>query len=125
MMLCKFNVNLMVFVKPFLLFNQGDLEPRLYGVAYDTTWRQVEELQEFLFYLWDQSFHYESSISYYAFTKPIENHAQEIPKHQQSYTIQTGGFAFQQILNLNFSFFYPFCLFSFYLFNHLQDSLRL
>ena len=85
--------------KPFLLFNQGDLEPRLYGVAYDTTWRQVEELQEFLFYLWDQSFHYESSISYYAFTKPIENHAQEIPKHQQSYTIQTGGFAFQQILS--------------------------
>ena len=85
--------------KPFLLFNQGDLEPRLYGVAYDTTWRQVEELQEFLFYLWDQSFHYESSISYYAFTKPIENHAQEIPKHHQSYTIQTGGFAFQQILS--------------------------
>ena len=85
--------------KPFLLFNQGDLEPRLYGVAYDTTWRQVEELQEFLFYLWDQSFHYESSISYYAFTKPIENHAQEIPKHHQSYSIQTGGFAFQQILS--------------------------
>ena len=85
--------------KPFLLFNQGDLEPRLYGVAYDTTWRQVEELQEFLFYLWDQSFHYESSISYYAFTKPIENHVQEIPKHHQSYTIQTGGFAFQQILS--------------------------
>ena len=85
--------------KPFLLFNQGDLEPRLYGVAYDTTWRQVEELQEFLFYLWDQSFHYESSISYYAFTKPVENHAQEIPKHHQSYTIQTGGFAFQQILS--------------------------
>jgi len=85
--------------KPFLLFNQGDLEPRLYGVAYDTTWRQVEELQEFLFYLWDQSFHYESSISYYAFTKPIENNAQEIPKHHQSYSIQTGGFAFQQILS--------------------------
>ena len=85
--------------KPFLLFNQGDLEPRLYGVAYDTTWRQVEELQEFLFYLWDQSFHYESSISYYAFTKPIENHTQEIPKHHQSYSIQTGGFAFQQILS--------------------------
>ena len=85
--------------KPFLLFNQGDQEPRLYGVAYDTTWRQVEELQEFLFYLWDQSFHYESSISYYAFTKPIENHVQEIPKHHQSYTIQTGGFAFQKILS--------------------------
>jgi DNA-directed RNA polymerase subunit beta' len=85
--------------KPFFLFNQGDPEPRLYGVAYDTTWRQVEELQEFLFYLWDQSFHYESSISYYAFTKNIENHSQEIPKHHQSYTIQTGGFAFQQILS--------------------------
>ena len=84
---------------PFLLFNHGIPETRLYAIAYDATWRQVEEFQEFLFYLWEQSFYYESSISYYAFTKPVENHKGEIPRHEQSYAIQTGGFAFQQILS--------------------------
>ena len=84
---------------PFLLFNHGASEPRLYGIAYDATWRQVEEFQEFLFYLWEQSFSYESSIPYYAFTKPVENHKREIPRHDQSYAIQTGGFAFQHILS--------------------------
>lgn len=84
---------------PFLSFNQGCLETRLYGIAYDATWRQVEEFQEFLFYLWEQSFSYESGIPYYAFTKPIKNQTREIPKHDQAYAIQTGGFAFQQILS--------------------------
>jgi DNA-directed RNA polymerase subunit beta' len=84
---------------PLLLFNHGALETRLYGIAYDATWRQVEEFQEFLFYLWEQSFSYESGISYYAFTKQIQNWTREIPKHDQAYAIQTGGFAFQHILS--------------------------
>jgi DNA-directed RNA polymerase beta' subunit len=84
---------------PNLIFNHGVSDARLYGIAYDATWRQVEEFQEFLFYLWEQSFYYESSIPYYAFTKPIEKHKQEIPRHEQSYAIQTGGYAFQHILS--------------------------
>ena len=84
---------------PLLIFNNGALETRLYGIAYDATWRQVEEFQEFLFYLWEQSFSYESGISYYAFTKPIKKWTREIPKHDQAYAIQTGGFAFQHILS--------------------------
>jgi len=84
---------------PFLLFNHGVSETRLYGIAYDATWRQVEEFQEFLFYLWEQSFYYESSIPYYAFTKSVENHKRNIPRHDQSYAIQTGGFPFQHILS--------------------------
>ena len=83
----------------FFSFNQGTSEPRLYGIAYDATWRHVEEFQEFLFYLWEQSFYYESSVSYYAFTKPIKSHKQEIPRHEHSYALQSGGFAFQQILS--------------------------
>jgi DNA-directed RNA polymerase subunit beta' len=74
-------------------------EPRLYGVAYDATWRQVEEFQEFLFYLWEQSYSYELPISYYSFLKPLKKQASDIPKHDQAYAIQTGGFAFQQILS--------------------------
>lgn len=84
---------------PLFVFNHGTVEARLYGIAYDATWRQVEEFQEFLFYLWEQSFSYESGISYYAFTKPIKSQTQEIPKHDQAYAIQTGGFAFQHILS--------------------------
>lgn len=84
---------------PILLSNHGTVEAYLYGVAYDATWRQVEEFQEFLFYLWEQSFSYESGISYYAFTKSIKNQTREIPKHDQAYAIQTGGFAFQHILS--------------------------
>jgi DNA-directed RNA polymerase beta' subunit len=83
---------------PQLLFNHGASDARLYGIAYDATWRQVEEFQEFLFYLWEQSFYYESSVPYYAFTKQIEKWNHEIPRHEQSYAIQTGGFAFQHIL---------------------------
>jgi DNA-directed RNA polymerase subunit beta' len=85
--------------RPLFIFNHGAAEARLYGIAYDATWRQVEEFQEFLFYLWEQSFYYESGIPYYAFTKQIENHTNEIPKHEQCYAIQTGGFAFQHILS--------------------------
>lgn len=49
--------------------------------------------------MWEQSFSYESGISYYAFTKSIKSQTQEIPKHDPAYAIQTGGFAFQHILS--------------------------
>lgn len=78
---------------------QLDLGLHLYGIAYDTTWRQVEDLQEFLFFLWEHSFTYESSIPYYALTKPIDKKTREIPIHDQYYPIQTGGFVFQHILS--------------------------
>nr|YP_009020838.1 DNA-directed RNA polymerase subunit beta' [Chlorella sorokiniana]AHM23712.1 DNA-directed RNA polymerase subunit beta' [Chlorella sorokiniana]AII02082.1 RNA polymerase beta [Chlorella sorokiniana] len=84
---------------PRFLFNMNSGEPRLYGFAYDATWRHVEEFQEILFYLWEKPFRYESSLPYYAFTLPIENHNEKIPHHRQSYGIQTGGFVFQHILS--------------------------
>ena len=76
-----------------------DLGLHIYGIAYDCTWRQVEDLQEFLFFMWEHSFNYESSIPYYALTKPLEKKSQEIPFTEQYYPIQTGGFVFQQILS--------------------------
>lgn len=82
---------------PRFLFNMNTGEPRLYGLAYDATWRHVEEFQEILFYLWEQPFVYESSLPYYAFTSLIHCYNKEIPPHRQSYGIQTGGFVFQHI----------------------------
>lgn len=84
--------------RPNLTFNLGGSEARLYGLTFDESWRQVEDFQEFLFYLWEQSFFYESAIPYYTFTKPIQRFADQIPKHELSYAIQTGGFALQHIL---------------------------
>ncbi|MFM7682635.1 MAG: hypothetical protein ACKO7P_07805, partial [Bacteroidota bacterium] len=74
-------------------------ETQLYGICYDATWRQVEDFQEFLFYLWEQSFSYEYKIPYYFFTKKLNKNTDQIPEHYQSYSIQTGGLAFQQILS--------------------------
>lgn len=85
--------------EPLSNFTPGTPDPCLYGIAYDETWAQVEEFQEFLFYLWEQSFSYEFGISYYAFPKPMKKLKQEIPKHDQAYAIQTGGFAFQELLS--------------------------
>lgn len=84
---------------PRFVFNMNSGEPRLYGFAYDATWRHVEEFQEILFYLWEQPFRFDSSLPYYAFTLPVENQNKESPKHPQFYGIQTGGFVFQQILS--------------------------
>ena len=83
---------------PRFLFNMNTEEPRLYGFAYDVTWRHVEEFQEILFYLWEKPFVYEVSLPWYAFTSPIECHNKEIPPHRQPYGIQTGGFVFQHVL---------------------------
>ncbi len=83
---------------PFLVFNHGIHEIRLYGIGYDATWLKVEEFQTFLYYLWEKPFYYESSISYYAFVKAVKKYDQEIPRHEQFHPIQTSGFALQQIL---------------------------
>lgn len=73
---------------------------RLYGVTYDSTWRQVENIQKFLLFLSEQAKSYEISIPYYNFKRLIKNNTNsEIPLHQQFYPIQTGGFVFQQILS--------------------------
>lgn len=85
--------------RPRLVFNHGLVEARLYGIAYDATWPKVEDFQEFLYYLWEQSFLYESSIPYYVCVNIVKSHKEEIPKRKQSYALQTGGFALQQILS--------------------------
>ena len=41
----------------------------MYGFTYDATWRQVENLQDFLFYIWEQAKSYEFSIPYYNYKK--------------------------------------------------------
>ena len=72
----------------------------LYGVTYDATWRQVENIQDFLFYFSEQAKSYEIAIAYYNFQKVVKNNtSREIPLHQQFYPIQTGGFVFQKILS--------------------------
>ena len=80
-------------------FRKLELGLHLYGVAYDMTWRQVEDLQEFLLYAWEQPLTYEFFIPYYSFLKSINNKtSQDTPIHHQHYPIQTGGFVFQKIL---------------------------
>ena len=80
-------------------FRKLELGLHLYGVAYDMTWRQVEDLQEFLLYAWEQPLTYEFFIPYYSFLKSINNKtSQDTPIHNQHYPIQTGGFVFQKIL---------------------------
>ena len=70
----------------------------LYGVAYDCTWRQVEDLQEFLYFMSEHSFQYEWTIPYYSLTRRVPQFNQEIPFHPNPYPLQTGGLAFQHIL---------------------------
>jgi DNA-directed RNA polymerase subunit beta' len=77
-----------------------ELGLHLYGVAYDMTWRQVEDLQEFLLYGWEHSLSFESFIPSYAFTTKIENKlTSQIPFHNQYYPIQTGGFVYQKVFS--------------------------
>ena len=84
----------------FSITTKLETEFLLYGVTYDATWRQVENIQDFLFYLSEQSKSYEKSIPYYNYKKVVKNNTtKEIPLHQQFYPIQTGGFVFQKILS--------------------------
>lgn len=102
----------------------------LYGVAYDATWRQVENIQDFIFYISEQAKSYELSIPYYNFRKIVKNHTRkEIPFHKQFYPIQTGGLVFQKI----FSYFELLPILQEFRFHHhlvktyiiyLQDKLK-
>ena len=70
----------------------------LYGIAHDSSWRQVEDCQEFLLYSWNQPVPQEILNPYYWFVNQTPKFtANTIPKHEQYYPIQTGGFVFQQL----------------------------
>ena len=72
----------------------------IYGIDYDMTWRQVEDLQDFLIYSWEQPANYEANIPYYNFSKIVDNKLyKEIPIYSQFYPIQTGGLVFQKMLS--------------------------
>ena len=80
-----------------------DFSLYLYGIAYDMSWRQVEDFQEFLFYSLEQARSSESFIPSYNFTNNLETkktkRLKQIPDHEQYYPIQTGGFVYQKILS--------------------------
>ena len=60
----------------------------IYGIDYDMTWRQVEDLQDFLIYSWEQPVNYEANIPYYNFSKIVDNKLyKEIPIYSQFYPI--------------------------------------
>ena len=72
----------------------------LYGISHDTTWRQVEDFQDFLMYSWEQAGYNDAVIPYYSTTQLTENYAaRTIPIHKQYYPIQTGGFVFQKLFS--------------------------
>lgn len=88
------------YIKKFYPFFSLDIGTHLYAIAYDMTWRQVEDLQDFLMYLIEQPFSYEYGIPYYRFAQTLENHLSEKSvQHHQYYPIQTGGFVFQKIFS--------------------------
>lgn len=75
-------------------------EIRIYGLCYDATWRQVEDLQDFLVYMWDQPQVDDIVNPYYSFNNKTQNFAlKSVPKHSNYYPIQTGGVVFQKILS--------------------------
>jgi len=71
-----------------------------YGLAYDATWRQVEDLQDFLIYMWEQPQKSDVINPYYYFNNKTQNFGlKTIPTHNNYYPIQTGGVVFQRILS--------------------------
>jgi DNA-directed RNA polymerase subunit beta' len=71
----------------------------VYGIGYDMTWRQVEDLQDFLVYMWEQPPYTDSILPYYELTLQDEKITKTtLPSHPQYYPLQTGGFVFQKIL---------------------------
>jgi len=71
----------------------------LYGIGYDMTWRQVEDFQDFLLYIWEQANRTDRVISYYQVTEKYPEYTnQTIPSHIQYYPLQTGGFVLQKML---------------------------
>jgi len=72
----------------------------IYGIAHDMAWRQVEDLQQFLMYMWEQPRSSDGVIPYYFSKKLVRNFAfRTIPSHPQYYPIQTGAFVFQKIFS--------------------------
>lgn len=73
---------------------------QLYGICYDSTWRQVEDLQNFLFFIWQQPNTLDVINPYYYFNNKTQNFSQQtIPNHINYYPIQTGGIVFQKVLS--------------------------
>jgi len=71
-----------------------------YGLTYDATWRQVEDLQDFLIYMWEQPQKSDVINPYYYFNNKTQNFGvKTIPTHNNYYPIQTGGVVFQRILS--------------------------
>lgn len=71
-----------------------------YGLTYDATWRQVEDLQDFLVYSWEQPHKSDVINPYYFFNNKTQNFGSKtIPTHNNYYPIQTGGIVFQKILS--------------------------
>ena len=71
-----------------------------YGLTYDATWRQVEDLQDFLIYMWEQPQKSDFINPYYYFNNKTQNFGlKTIPTHNNYYPIQTGGVVFQRILS--------------------------
>ena len=71
-----------------------------YGLTYDSTWRQVEDLQDFLIYMWEQPQKSDVINPYYYFNNKTQNFGlKTIPTHNNYYPIQTGGVVFQRILS--------------------------
>ena len=88
--------------KFFKLYSKNKLSfgLHLYGVSHDMTWRQVEDLQEFLMYMWEQPRNTDAHIPYYFGLQSTQNYAlRTIPIHAQYYPIQTGGFVFQKLFS--------------------------
>ena len=71
-----------------------------YGLTYDATWRQVEDVQDFLIYMWEQPKKSDVINPYYYFNNKTQNFGvKTIPTHNNYYPIQTGGVVFQRILS--------------------------
>lgn len=81
------------------LFRRGPTNRLLYGIGRYPSWRDVDQLQECLYYLWERQFLYESGISYYSCFERVHGVTQETLTYPESFEIQTGGLAIQRILS--------------------------
>jgi DNA-directed RNA polymerase subunit beta' len=71
----------------------------LYGIGRFASWRDVDQLQEFLYYLWERNFSYEPIISYYSCFDRNHGFRKETLSYPEAFEIQTGGLAIQRILS--------------------------
>lgn len=71
----------------------------LYGVSHDMTWRQVEDFQYFLIYLWEQSVFSDGVIPYYFELKDTKRYDRHISTQNSYYPITTGALVFQKLMS--------------------------